>query len=77
MIRVGSKVKLKDNIPGYLTRSDRYRSIQQYEVYEVTGVSSARKPEIILYVKLSVNNYWYEVDSFEDAYNSNLEKILT
>lgn len=77
MIGVGSKVKLKDTIPGYLTGSDSYRSIQQHEVYEVTDVSSARKPEIILYVKLSVNNYWYEVDSFEDAYNSNLEKILT
>lgn len=78
MIEVGSRVKLKDKVEDYLLDSYRYRTlIRRHEVYEVVNLSPARTPGPALYIKLSGNNYWYESNSFEDVYLSNLEKILT
>lgn len=81
MIEVGSKVKIREDIPSFMLEYPRYRDISRQGVYRVEDKAVAKSPLPhglpTVYIRFQDTSFWYEMEFFEDAYNSNLEKILT
>lgn len=81
MIEVGSKVKIREDIPSFMLEYPRYRDISRQGVYQVEDKAVAKSPHPpglpTVYIRFQDTFFWYEMEFFEDAYNSNLDKILT